>query len=180
MTESNPEQRQKVRPNQENAALYRVAYEEGRRALDDQTAELENMRGRAVQFLAFVGVGTAFLVGAGLRAVRDADKDRLFYSLAVAASVATLVAILFTCLLMSRRISWGYRADAKAITESMIERQVPGPTEASLLRDLALACADNKNENDKVLKRLRARYLVVVIAGSVGIVLWSSLVWVRA
>ncbi len=179
MTESNSEQRQRVRPNQDNAALYRVAYEEARRALDDQTAELENMRGRAVQFLAFVGVGTAFLVGAGLGAVKDRDKDMIFYALAASATAVTLVAVLFTCLLMSGRISWGYRADAKAITESMIERQVPGPTEASLLRDLALACDENKRENDKVLRRLRARYLTVVIAGCVGIVLWSGLVWAR-
>src|SRR5664280_1806938 len=95
-TEQMSEEQQNVVPGRRGgsgdaAALYRIAYEEGKRALDDQVDELNGIRGRAVQFTAFVGSSTAFLAAVGLRT--GPDRSWLFYVLAGVASALSLFAI---------------------------------------------------------------------------------------
>ena len=80
------------------APLERLAYEEGKRALADQTDELNGIRNRAVSYMAFVGSATAFLVGTGLKA---AHRDAWFYSLAVLASAASLSTLALISLVLS-------------------------------------------------------------------------------
>src|SRR5690349_1031373 len=72
--------------------LYKVAYEESRRTLDDQADELNRIRDRAVQFEVFIGAATAFLVGTGLQAPH---RDTTFRILAGVATAASVMMILF-------------------------------------------------------------------------------------
>ncbi|HEX8004186.1 MAG TPA: hypothetical protein VF519_15970 [Mycobacteriales bacterium] len=73
----------------DDAALYRIAFDEGRELLADQLAELSALRGRAVQFLAFVGTGSAFLVGTAL----GGKRDQLFYSVAGIGSTLSVLTV---------------------------------------------------------------------------------------
>jgi hypothetical protein len=92
-----PRQSRTGTPRPEAMPMYRIAYDEGKRLVDTQLAELNGMRDRSVQFLAFVGSATAFLVGTSLGRVGEgtdiAYKTALTVSLAIAASVASLAAI---------------------------------------------------------------------------------------
>jgi hypothetical protein len=49
-------------PTNDDLPMYKMAYDEAKRLVDDQVAELDGIRQRSVQFLAFIGTGTAFLV----------------------------------------------------------------------------------------------------------------------
>lgn len=71
--------------------MLKVAYEEGLRIIEDQVAELDSMRQRSVQFLAFVGSATAFLAGSGLGGTYD--RGPAFFVLAGLASLVSAIAI---------------------------------------------------------------------------------------
>src|SRR3954454_17779051 len=76
--------------------MYRVAYKESQRTLDDQADELTGIRTRAVQYLAFIGTATAFLVGASLKTF---ERDTPFYAISITAtglSVLMLVSVILT------------------------------------------------------------------------------------
>lgn len=168
------------RPEQvsaESADLYRIAYEQSVRALDDQLDELSGVRGRASAYMAFVGSATAFLVGTGLKATH---RDGWFYLLALAASVASLFALYELGQLLRPVKEWSLRMSATIIIEKWIESEVPGPTVVDLVRALALRQDEARVTNDLVLGKVRKRYLKVVVSGGLGIVLWSALVWARA
>jgi hypothetical protein len=159
--------------------LYRVVYQEGQRALDDQVGELNSMRDRAVQFTAFVGAATAFLVGAGLS---GPHRDVTFYVLAGTASAlsALLILLLFALLTPQTRRMWTYRLSTKSLISGWIETEVPLPTEADFYKKLAIVYDEMREENTRLLRVLRTwyRYLIVVGAGQVTV--WAALVWVRA
>jgi hypothetical protein len=119
------------------ADLYRVAYVESQRTLDDQQDELKGMRDRAVSFTAFVGAATAFLVGTGLHAT---NRDVLFYILASLASALSALSIVLLIALLnpSSKRKWNYRMSAASLIDGWIENEVPGPSEAQFLRALAM------------------------------------------
>src|SRR5688572_27166118 len=91
----NATQRQWVEPSAEAIAkhedLYEITYSEATRTLDDQAAEVSNARTRAVQFLAFVGAATAFLLGTAITGATQ--RDAVFYGLAIAGSALALAGI---------------------------------------------------------------------------------------
>lgn len=159
--------------------MYRIAYQEGQRALDDQQDELKGMRDRAVQFTAFVGAATAFLVGSGLH---PAHRDAAFYALAGVASALSAVLILLLLALlrpMAGRL-WHYRLSAKSLIAGWIETEVPPPTEAHFLRALAEKYDDMRAENEKLLSLLRTWYRWLVVVGAAQVTVWAALVWVKA
>jgi hypothetical protein len=139
--------------------LYRIAYQEGQRSLDDQQDELKGLRDRAVQFTAFVGTATAFLVGAGLH---PAHRDTAFYALATTASVlsAILILLLFALLRPPARKLWHYRLSAQSLITGWIETEVPPPSEAYFLRSLAERYDQMRVENERLLGSLRTRGLI--------------------
>lgn len=165
------------RAEQASADLYRVAYDQSLRALDDQLDELSGIRGRASAYMAFIGSATAFLVGTGLKATH---RDALFYGFALPASVATLVALVTLGLLLRPIAGWENRMSATVLIDKWIDREVPGPSLADLLKNLALRQDRSRGNNEARLVRIRALYLGVVGSGGLGIVLWSALVWLRA
>jgi hypothetical protein len=162
-----------------HADLYRVVYQEGQRALDDQVGELNSMRDRAVQFTAFVGAATAFLVGAGLSSPR---RGVTFYVLASAASAlsAVLIVLLLAVLTPQTRRLWTYSLSTKKLISGWIETEVPLPTEADFFKNLAIMYDDMREDNSRLLRALRTWYRWLVVVGAAQVAVWATLVWARA
>jgi hypothetical protein len=159
--------------------LYRIAYEEGQRALDDQTDELNRLRDRAVQFTAFIGAATAFLVGAG---IHPAHRDSVFYTLAGTASGLSILSILLLLSLLKPRTRklWHYPLSATSLIVGWIETEVPLPSEAHFLRALAEKYDTMRVQNELLLGVLRTTYTFLIIIGAIQITFWAALVWVTA
>ena len=158
--------------------LYRIAYLESQRALDDQQDELKGMRDRGVQFTAFVGAATAFLVGTGLH---PTHRDASFYFLAGVASALSVVLILLLLRLLIPSSSklWHYRLSAKALIAGWIETDVPPPTEGHFLKALAEKYDQMREENEGLLGWLRISYRWLIIVGTAQITMWAALVWAK-
>jgi len=159
------------------AVLYRLAYEEGKRALDDQVDELNGIRGRAVQFTAFVGSSTAFLAAVGLRT--GPDRSWLFYVLAGVASALSLFAIasLGFLLIPRKRQKFTFKMSSRVLIEDWIECEVPGPSEAAMLKELATEYDDLRVKNSRALGVLRRWYASVILIGATAVVVWAGLAW---
>jgi hypothetical protein len=162
-----------------HADMYRIAYQEGQRALDDQQDELKGMRDRAVQFTAFVGAATAFLVGTGLHPVH---RDATFYALATTASVLSgiLILLLLALLRPSNRKLWHYRLSAQSLITGWIETEVPPPGEAHFLKSLAEKYDQMRVQNEELLGSLRTWYRWLIVVGTAQVTMWAVLVWVYA
>jgi hypothetical protein len=156
--------------------LYRTVYEESQRTLDDQNDELTEIRQRVVQFVAFVGAATAFLVGTSLRA---SSKDAVFYWLAAfATSLSCFTLALVVCVLVPFA-KWEYRLSASVLIDKWIETDVPVPSEGQFLRALALRYDQMRQRNETALNRLRLAYVAVIVAGILQLSTWIVLSWVK-
>lgn len=165
-----PERPPKVR----DVALYRIAYEEVQRAVDDQVDELNGVRQRGVQYLAFVGSATAFLVGASLKAV---ERTAGFYWVA---GFATLISLLTLAALIRVLVPWGaweYRLSGRRLIDGWIESEVPAPNEAHLIRALTLRYDEMRSRNEGALRKIRRTYLAEIVFGTFQLILWVSLTW---
>jgi len=161
-----------------DSKLYRIAYDHGLRTLDDQRDELNGVRGRAGQFMAFVGSATAFLVGAGLR---SPDRDWVFYLVAACGTFLIVGALACLVFVLSPRSKFVLTMDPGMLVDEWIDRQVPKrPTEADLLRHLAKRIQGMIDENDTRLTAIRWWYLGTVVLGTVALACWVGLVWARA
>jgi hypothetical protein len=162
----------------QHADLYRVAYQEGQRALNDQQDELKGMRDRAVSFTAFIGAATAFLVGTGLHANH---RDALFYSLAGVASVLSAIFIILLSALLSpgHKRQWHYRMEPKKLITGWIETEVPLPSEAHFFRALAGTYDEMRQINEELLSSLRRLYRWLIVVGAAQITVWAALLWVK-
>jgi hypothetical protein len=168
--------------------MYKIAYEEGKRLVDDQIAELDSMRQRSVQFLAFVGSATGFLVGTSLG--RVGTNPGLAYGiaaliLAIAASLASLVAIflvvsILLALSKNRRgpIEWEFRLSPTVLVK-MIEPDINPPDEVDFLRRLSLVCNEMHDYNEPHLARLRKFYTAFLSVGFFQLVLWAFVAWIN-
>jgi len=163
--------------------MYKVAYEEGKRLVDDQLAELDSMRQRSVQFLAFVGSATAFLVGTGLT---TPTRDTWFFILASSATFLSLSAILMVLavLVSSRRLSSPapYEFDFRVLPGKLvewIEPEVPQPDEVDFLRALANQYQSMYEHNEQGLKLVRKYYLLFIVMGFLQLSFWVSLAWMN-
>lgn len=156
--------------------LYQVVYEESQRTLDSQKDELNTIRDRTVQFAIFIGAATAFLVGSGLQ---SPHRDPAFYLMAGLASAVSLASIglLFWILNPNTKKLWitGVAAD-KLITD-WIEKEVPRPSKAQFVKDLAIMNADTQHENEGLLAALRTRYRYLIAVGALQVIVWAALVW---
>jgi hypothetical protein len=164
--------------------LYKLAYEEGKRALEDQLAELDTMRQRSVQFLAFVGSASAFLVGTSLKAT---DRSLAFYILAVTASIATLLTVaLCLALLTASRLprargveEWSLNLSPSALIK-WIEPDVRPPRESDFYRALAERYDQMTSDNLPGLNRMRHRYVLFLGGAVMQLTLWLALAWAYA
>jgi hypothetical protein len=156
--------------------LYQVVYEESQRTLDNQKEELNTVRDRTVQYSIFIGAATAFLVGSGLAAPHRGGS---FYALAIIASLFSLIVIglLLSILSPSTKKLWIEGVSSDYLIANWIEKEVPRPSKAQFVRDLAIMNADSQRENEKLLAPLRARYRYLIAVGALQVVLWAALVW---
>jgi hypothetical protein len=166
----------------ENAALYRVAYDESVNALKTQSDELSGMRQRLVSFLAFVGSATAFLAGSGLTATQSTatqsgHRSVLFYGVAAVASLLMLAVITYTVNILRPKSAKIIRAaSAYKIVEGHIETDIP-TNEGHLLRNLALRNDEAVQANRSVLVKLRRDYITAIALGSIELLALIGLVW---
>ena len=161
------------------AEQYRIAYQEGQRTLDDEQDELKGMRDRAVQFTAFVGAATAFLVGTGLQ---HFNNDPLFYTLESSASLLSvmLILLILALLMPPKKKLWHYRMSPAILVEKWIECDVPPPDEASLLREMALLYDSMHRSNEILLTSVRRLYQSLIAIGAAQVTLWAVLVWIKS
>lgn len=160
-------------------SLHAYAYDQGLRALDDQRDELNGIRTRAVQFVAFVGAASGFLVGSALGS-SDADSD-LFYVVASIASIASVVMLVCVALVLSPAKKFEYRLDPNVLVQQWIERDVPRrPTQPELLSGLAKLQSGMIQDNETSLNKWRRQYRVLIISGLVSLSLWMAAVWIFA
>jgi hypothetical protein len=158
--------------------LYRIAYQEGQRTLDDEQDELNRIRDRAVQFTAFVGAATAFLVGTGLSST---SKDAVYYGLASAASAlsAILIIFLFGLLAPIGRHSWAYRISTDYMVNRWIEADIPQLDEAGLLRAMTFEYGKMHRHNEAMLRSIRRLYRWLIATGAAQVTVWAALVWIK-
>lgn len=151
------------------------------------------MRGRAINYLAFVGAGTAFLVGGATRS--SVDRDGWFYMLATLSTVLSLATLGAVLLVLGswgsirnrgskdqrsgRRGEWRGRLHADVIIEHYINSVVPTPTQAQLYRRLAQDLDGARSDNEAYLSVTRYWYRVVLVLGIFQLLAWTWLVWAR-
>lgn len=154
--------------------MYRLAYDQGLRSLADQASEIDGMRTRAISYMAFVGTATAFLVTSTLRSTSPGTP---FYVAAALGTVSFLVAIILLARLIHPGIKFTLKINPRYIVEDWIDRDIPAPSEAAILRGLSgwFACYIEKNETG--LDKLRFRFNGLIISASVGLLLWIFAVW---
>jgi hypothetical protein len=181
------------RANQRWAApeVYKLAYEESKRSLDSQTLELDSLRQRAVQFLAFIGAGTAFLVGSGLAV--DA-RPFGFYLFSIAGTILLIIAMLVLgyVLFPLHRVSvstsgdkskkrlrvapWrGRLSGARLIAE--VDRDIPKATEEAFTAALVKQYDRMLTSNLLTLKAVRRAYVTFVFCSVLELACWVIVVW---
>jgi hypothetical protein len=167
--------------SEQKIGMYKVAFEESVRALEDQVDELSNIRQRLVSYLAFVGAATAFLVGSSLKPQvgSSANRDAWFYALAISGTSLMVVSVVFAILLLWPRLTkLSTTASAKMIIDLHIDRKLsPVKDEGELYRDLALYNDIAVDANDPVLKRARRFYFGAVVLGALQLCVWVALIW---
>jgi hypothetical protein len=139
------------------------------------------MRQRSVQFLAFVGASTAFLVGTGLK---SPSRDGTFYVLAACASVCSLISVVLAVFLLLslkglRPVDWSFRLFPSKLIE-WIEPEVPQPDETDYLRALALQYEDMADKNTPLIALMRKYYVLFLFFGFTQLILWAWLAWAKA
>lgn len=196
-SDSPPTRFEPRRARDELQSVYRSAYEEGRRLVDAQRAELDSMRLRTLAFLAFTGTATAFLVGTSLTS--PSQSDLLFYGLAGSATllwVGTLLLCL-SVLLAPKPLKQMYRVRRSSSNRepywwamswrfgmrpySMVRVANPGqkkqPGTADVYQKLALDYESMWDHNKILLARVRFRYAWFLALACIQLSLWITLVW---
>lgn len=173
--------------NSQRIGLLKTAYEEGRKALDDQIAELDAMKQRTVQYMAFVASATAFLVGSALSA--DRVRSATFLKWATSATAVSILALVFlTFILLSivwsptgkkwlGRALWNFQVKPQVLVEKWIAPELGAADAEEFYEDLALHYGDKLEENEKNLSQIRRWYWLVIVAGGLQVVLWVWVVW---
>lgn len=165
---------------QDQLDLYTIAYEEGKRTIDDQLSELSSMRQISVQFLAFIGAATAFLVGTSLKTVARPFE---FYLIAILASVVTMASVILCILLLraskkpfGKGHDWDFRIAPDRLVQ-WIEADVGQPSATDFVRALAGHYGDMVKTNNEALTAIRRRYMAFLMVTVVQLILWLILAW---
>lgn len=179
-------------------AMQRVAYAEGQRLVDDQLAELDALRQRTVQVLAFVGSATSFLVGTTLSTRELSVGAQVVGTIAALLSIGSL---LLACVILlaavdrapaslvdgsvpskkwfPRPATWNFRMDPKVLVDGWIDApRVSGPlTEVAFYKALALRYSSMAAENTPILARVRMCFVFFVAVTTIQVVVWAGLAW---
>jgi hypothetical protein len=181
-TPNDPDRPARIRERPEDVESYKLARAEELRILDLQRAQLESMRTRAAQYLAFGGAATGFLVGTGLS---RADRDGLFFTIA---GIATFVSFLTVALAVSVFVGgfdFRKRSASKwqfALPNGFVLRTAEAdirPNESQINAYLARSYWKLADANRPALTRVRLQYVVFLATGAFQLLLWVILLWAR-
>ncbi len=181
-TQSEPNRRQISQSHR--TAMFRLAYEESQRALSDQLLQLDAMRQRTTQILAFIGTATAFLVGTGVTAP---SRDLVFYVIAWAGTAATFATLTVGVAVLLGFRSWSsephlYHWNSRLSACDLlkwIDADVPPRDEAAFLGAVAKENDASANENERNLHAVRKWYVCFVFLAFAQLLIWTGLVWAR-
>lgn len=148
----------------ESAAVYRVAYEEAVRALTEQQAVMESMRGRAGLLLTAAAITTSFLAAHALE-----NGLNLFPCMALVGFV--MVCVLSLAILWPRRWEFSVVPGKLASGGPSGERR-PGVEE--LYRDLAVNMDQSYVENAGAIGRLAILFQAASVLLVGETVLWIA------
>lgn len=147
------------------SALYKVAYDEAVRALSEQQAAIESVRGRAGLLLSAAAVTTSFL---GAQALQG-GKIEFFSWLALLCFVA--VAVTGLAILWPR--TWEFAAYPSGVIGGRTEPAEDVRIE-DLYRDLSLRMHGSYLENYLALKHLATFFQVASALLTVEVILWVA------
>lgn len=181
-TPNEPDEFATTRERSEDVASYKLARDEELRNLDLQRAQLESMRTRSAQFLAFGGAATGFLVGTGLA---GAARDATFFWVAALATATSLLTVLMAIAVFLGGFSLRNASASMwqfALPHGFVLRAAEAdirPTESQINAYLARSYWQLADANRPAMHRLRFQYVLFLAVGSLQLLLWVTLLWIR-
>jgi hypothetical protein len=134
--------------------LEELAYEEAKRAIDRQSAQLDGLRSRAGILLAAISLATSFFGGLVLsnEALHD-DKDHVVTITLVGLAIASFVYSAGWCIrvLWPAHQAWKFSLSAEGILGKI---EATGADEGTVYRQLAREHESNYDANEKRLENL--------------------------
>jgi hypothetical protein len=144
---------------------YRLAYEEARRALDDQEALVNELRARTGVLIAAAAVSTSLVGGPALARGHSIASW-------VAIGLFALVGVSLLVALWPRRI-WSFSIDAAELVAIYLEPEDDEPLDvAHIYRDLALHMSEGHKRNAARIPFLMAVLRIAVILLVVDVMAW--------
>jgi hypothetical protein len=144
---------------------YRLAYEEARRALDEQERVVGELRARAGQLIAAAAITTSFFGGQVLR-----HHVHTFDWIAIACFVALSLSVL--AVLWPRR-DWEFVLSPSQFIETYLEPGEEEPLELPLVhRDLALHMGRSADLNRQQLRRVTSAFRVGAVLLVAEVIAW--------
>jgi hypothetical protein len=150
---------------------YGLAYQEGLRAITQQQAVLDGLRGRAGTLLAVASLVTSFLGGLAL-------QDRAPSGLAWLAIGLFLVVVAAVMYILAVRRGWHFRTRPSAIISSYVEDDPPAPLWA-MRKQLAEHLEADFDGNEKMMEPLFGALQVANLALAAEVVVWLVTLWRR-
>lgn len=161
-------------PTDAQADLYELAYDEGIRGMEIQSASLDQLRVRMTWVLGTATTATAFLGGVVAKAGK-ADKDLVFWVGIVVGLVLYGYLMLLVVLMLRPTFEWGFRVSPRTIIDGYADDPIPA-TVPETHRTMALHFDRHIEENQENLNFMHkqlARALAVLIA---EVACWAWLV----
>lgn len=175
-------------PDNDNLATFELARQEELRLLELQRTQVDNIRTRTAQYLAFVGSASAFMAGSGLRAV---DRDGWFYLAAGTATALSALSVALGCALFGninpakvlkkskRRLVWAWGSKGGGHALAHARSQVPVVSASDLAQKLADRYQTARRLNADKLLVVQQTFVWFLVAGSVQLLAWTIVVWTR-
>lgn len=146
-------------------ATYRLAYDEGRRALEEQERAVGELRSRAGQLIAAAAITTSFFGGQALR-----GHVRLLSWVAITCFVALSLAVLV--ILWPRR-DWEFALSPTQFIVTYAEPPEGDPLDLPTIhRDLALHMGNSAELNRKQFRWLTAAFRAGTVLLVLEVVAW--------
>ncbi len=155
-------------PNHEG---YKLAHQEGLRAIAQQQSVLDGLRSRAGTLLAVASLVTSFLGGLALQGRRPSG----FAWLAIALFVVAAGAVMY---ILAVRREWYFRTRPSVIIGSYIEDDPPAPVWA-MYKQLAEHLEADFKANEDNMRPLFGAFQVANIALAAEVVVWLVMLWKR-
>jgi hypothetical protein len=143
-------------------ALYKVAYDEAARALSEQQALIESVRGRAGLLFSAAAVTTSFL---GAQALEGGLGPASWIALGSFVGIAT-----FSLAILWPR-HWEFTTNPGELIRAYIEAETPAPID-DLRRDLALHMHRSYGENREGLAWLATLFQIASGLLIIEVILW--------